>query len=58
MRHAIPHALVAQWIERLTSDQVVVGSTPAEGTSVIKLSGPDTDRDRSGWSMFFKTRGK
>jgi hypothetical protein len=26
-------ALVAQWIERLTSDQMVVGSTPAEGTS-------------------------
>ena len=24
-------ALVAQWIERLTSDQMVVGSTPAEG---------------------------
>jgi hypothetical protein len=26
------YALVAQWIERLTSDQMVVGSTPAEGT--------------------------
>ena len=25
-------ALVAQWIERLASDQEVVGSTPAEGT--------------------------
>ncbi len=29
-------ALVAQWIERLTSDQMVVGSTPAEGTSLIE----------------------
>ena len=27
----IQYALVAQWIERLTSDQMVVGSTPAEG---------------------------
>ena len=28
------YALVAQWIEHLTTDQKVVGSTPAERTNV------------------------
>lgn len=29
------YASVAQWIERLASDQKVVGSTPAGGTSAL-----------------------
>jgi hypothetical protein len=39
------YALVAQWIERLTSDQTVVGSTPAEGTTADYLT-PDRFLDR------------
>ena len=30
------YALVAQWIEHLTTDQKVVGSTPAERTNDLK----------------------